>query len=246
MALYDSIGTTYRATRRPDPRIAEAIHAGIGEAGSVLNVGAGAGSYEPVRTVLAVEPSAVMIAQRPAGSAPAVRAVAEHLPLPDKSVDVAMGVLTVHHWSDIQAGFDEMRRVARERIVLFTWRPETVETFWLLSDYLPEVAAVDSSMAVTVEQLLELLPGAVETVVPVPRDCIDGFGAAYWGRPEAYLDEGVRAGMSMFARADQSSLIPGLSRLADDLASGAWDRRYGELRTLDSIDIGYRTIVASV
>lgn len=246
MALYDSIGQTYRSTRQPDPRIRAVIHSALADAKSVVNVGAGAGSYEPAQTVLAVEPSAVMIAQRPPGSAPVVQSVAEHLPLPDDAVDAAMGLLTVHHWSDLGAGLAEMRRVARERIVLFTWRPETVQTFWLLSDYLPEVAAVDSSMAITVEALMELLPGSVEIAVPVPRDCTDGFGAAYWGRPEAYLDPTVRNGMSMFARADQSTLVPGLTRLHDELENGEWDRRYGELRDLDTIDIGYRVIVAPV
>ena len=246
MALYDTIGRTYGTTRRADPRIAAAIHAELGDARTVLNVGAGAGSYEPERTVLALDPSAIMIAQRPVGSAPVVLGAAEHLPLPEKCVDATMGVLTVHHWSDLEAGLAEVRRVTRDRIVLFTWRPETVATFWLLADYLPETAALDSALAVSVEQLVDLLPGARVIPVPIPRDCTDGFGAAYWGRPEAYLDPGVQAGISMLARSDPALLAAGLGRLADDLASGAWDRRYGELRTRQSLDIGYVLIVAEL
>ena len=244
MPLYDTIGRTYASTRCADPRVAAAIHAALGDARAVLNVGAGAGSYEPDTTVLAVEPSPVMIAQRPASSAPVVRAVAEHLPLPDASVDASMGVLTVHHWTDLAAGLAELRRVTRERIVLLSWRPETIETFWLMTDYLPETARTDSSLAVSVERLVGLLPGAEVIPVPVPRDCTDGFGAAYWGRPEAYLDPAVQAGISMFARSEPTALARGLGRLAEDLASGEWDRRYGELRTRDELDIGYVLIVA--
>ena len=246
MALYDTIGQTYGSTRQPDPRISAAIAAQLADASSVLNVGAGAGSYEPPQTVLAVEPSGVMIAQRPPRSAPVVQAAAEHLPLAGKCVDAAMGVLTVHHWTDLERGLDELRRVARDRIVLFTWRPETVATFWLLADYLPVAAETDSALAVSVELLTTLLPGAEVITVPVPHDCTDGFGAAYWGRPEAYLDPVVRAGISMFARSDPLILADGLARLERDLASGEWDRRYGQLRTLDELDIGYCLIVAPV
>jgi SAM-dependent methyltransferase len=246
VALYDRIGQTYRTTRQPDPRIGALIAAQLEDAASIVNVGAGAGSYEPPQTVLAVEPSAVMIAQRPAGSAPVVQAAAEHLPLGDNSVDAAMGLLTVHHWSDLERGLAELRRVARKRIVLLTWRPETVRTFWLLADYLPAAAETDSAMAVTVEHLTALLPGAQVIPVPVPRDCSDGFGAAYWGRPEAYLDPVVRAGISMFARSDPADLVDGLARLARDLADGEWDRRYGGLRSLGTLDIGYCLVVAPV
>jgi SAM-dependent methyltransferase len=246
MALYDTIGRSYGSTRQADPRIAAAIHAALGDVESVVNVGAGGGSYEPPQTVLGVEPSAVMIAQRPAGAAPVVQAVAEHLPLPDKCVDVAMGVLTVHHWTDVEAGLAELRRVARQRVVLFTWRPETIATFWLLADYLPAVAAVDSAMAVPVDRLAALLPGATVASVPVPRHCTDGFGAAYWGRPEAYLDPVVQAGISMIARSDPATLTDGLDRLRRDLGSGEWDARYGDLRTADSLDVGYCLVTAEL
>jgi SAM-dependent methyltransferase len=190
---YDDIGRTYRLTRRPDPRIASAIFAALGDASSVVNIGAGAGSYEPEETVLAVEPSQVMIEQRPVGAAPVVQAVAEALPLRDNSVDAALAVLTVHHWRDLTAGVAEMRRVARRRLVFFTWRPERFANFWLL-DYLPEAAETDARQAVPVDRLRTLLGDSDVTVtpVPVPHDCLDGFGAAYWRRPRAYLDPEVR------------------------------------------------------
>jgi SAM-dependent methyltransferase len=166
---------------------------------SVANVGAGAGSYEPVATVVAVEPSSVMIGQRPAGSAPCVRGVAEALPLGDGTVDAALAVLTVHHWSDVGAGVAELRRVARRRIVILTWDQEILRDFRLVRDYLPAAAAVSAGHEVPIARLVELLPGARVEPVPVPHDRTDGFGAAYWRRPEAYLDHRVRAGISMLA-----------------------------------------------
>jgi len=246
MALYDTIGQTYRSTRQPDPRIAAAIHEALGDVASVLNVGAGSGSYEPPQTVLAVEPSAVMIAQRPADAAPVVQAVAEHLPLPDKSVDAAMGVLTVHHWQDVPAGLAELRRVARDRIVLLTSRPEIVAKFWLLADYVPLAAPFDPALDVPVDRLLALLPGARVITVPVPHDCIDGFGAAYWCRPEAYLDPVVRAGISIFARIDPALVASGLDRLRAELDSGRWDEKYGHLRELDTYDVGHCLVVTDL
>ncbi len=246
MALYDTIGRTYGGTRRADPRIAAAIGAALGEVSSVLNVGAGAGSYEPVRTVLAVEPSRVMLAQRPAGSAPAVQAVAERLPLPDGCVDAAMALLTVHHWSDLAAGLAEMRRVARRRLVLFTWDGDLISRYWLLAEYLPEAAAVDAAQAVPVDRLTQLLGRARVLSVPIPHDCTDGFGAAHWRRPEAYLDPAVRAGISMLARTGEDALRPGLDRLAGDLRSGRWAARHADLLTRTELDVGYRLIVADL
>lgn len=240
MVLYDTIGRTYRATRRPDPRVAAAIFAALGDARSVVNVGAGTGSYEPAEKVLAVEPSQVMIDQRLADSAPAVRAVAEALPLADRSVDAALAVLTVHHWADAAAGAAEMRRVARRRVVFFTTRPEIVYTFWLLAEYLPTVAAADAEQSVSLATLAG--PGARITPVPVPHDCTDGFGAAYWRRPEAYLDPQVRAGISVLARASEDDLRPGLDRLADDLRTGRWHAEHADLLARDSLDVGYCTV----
>jgi SAM-dependent methyltransferase len=242
MALYDSIGQTYRATRRADPRIASAIRSALGDVSSVVNVGAGAGSYEPSQTIAAVEPSRVMIAQRPEGSAPAVQAVAERIPLRDRCADAVLAVLTVHHWQDVAAGLAEMRRIGRLRLVFFTWWPSALPSFWLLSEYLPEAGRVDSAMTEPLRVLARLLPGAEVRPVPVPHDCTDGFAAAYWRRPEAYLDPAVRAGISIFARAGEEALRPGLSRLADDLRTGRWYDEHADLVQLDSLDVGYRVI----
>ena len=244
MVVYDVIGESYVQTRRADPRIASAIRLALGDVASVAKVGAGSGSYEPPCTVVAVEPSRVMIDQRRAGSAPAVRAVAEALPLRDKSVDAALAVLTVHHWSDVAAGIAQMQRVARRRLVFFTWRPEMVAQFWLLRDYLPAAAAADARVAVPVQTLAAALPGCEPRMapVPIPHDCIDGFGAAYWRRPRAYLDPVVRAGISMLATTDPAMLAPGLARLEQDLASGSWHHEHAELLERDTLDVGYCTV----
>ncbi|SHM46573.1 class I SAM-dependent methyltransferase [Streptomyces yunnanensis] len=247
MATYDSLGTTYARTRRPDPRIAAQIHAALGTATDVINVGAGTGSYEPPRTTLAVEPSEVMIAQRPPGSAPAVRAVAEHLPLVDNAADAAMALLTTHHWSNLAAGIAELRRVARRRIVVLTWDQHILrDRFWLVRDYLPQAAAFDDTRATPTDQLADLLGGARQEPVRIPHDCLDGFGAAYWRRPDAYLDPQVRAGISMLAQTGEDTLAPGLTRLADDLTTGRWHTRYAQLLTLDTIDVGYRLLVSDL
>lgn len=252
VTLYDAIGRTYTATRQPDPRVAARIHAALGDARSVVNVGAGTGSYEPACTVVAIEPSDVMIAQRPAGSAPAVRAVAEAIPLRDGAVDAAMAVLTVHHWTDVDAGIAELRRVARHRVAIFTWTPYDAAAFWLTRDYLPEAAMMDDFVAIPLDRLAGMLSGRgalqpqgvrVE-VVPVPHDCQDGFGAAFWRRPEAYLDPAVRAGMSFTAKLGEETMRPGLARLAADLESGAWRERNADLLDRDELDLGYRLVVA--
>ncbi|GHB50917.1 methyltransferase type 11 [Streptomyces viridiviolaceus] len=245
MVAYDSLGATYARTRRPDPRIAVQIHAALGDATDVINVGAGTGSYEPPQTALAIEPSRVMIDQRPPGSAPAVRAVAEQLPLRDNAADAAMALLTVHHWADLATGIGELRRVARRRIVVLTWDQRVFrERFWLVRDYLPEAAAFDDTRATPTDQLADLLGGARQEPVRVPHDCVDGFGAAYWRRPSAYLDPQVRAGISMLAQLGDDAVEHGLARLAEDLATGRWHTRHAELLTLDTIDVGYRLFVA--
>ncbi|WP_040339712.1 methyltransferase domain-containing protein [Candidatus Blastococcus massiliensis] len=242
MALYDEIGHTYRRTRQPDPRIAAAIVHALGDVDSVVNIGAGSGSYEPPQTVVAVEPSRVMLGQRPPGSAPAAEAVAEALPLADDAVDAALAVLTVHHWSDVAAGIAEMRRVARRRAVFFTWWPERVADFWLLRDYLPAAAETDARLAVGLEELTRLLGDAELRPVPVPHDCIDGFAAAFWRRPEAYLDPEVRAGMSVFAKTDPTAVTDGLRRLEEDIRSGVWHRTHPDLLQQDALDVGYCTV----
>jgi hypothetical protein len=249
MATYDTLGATYARTRRPDPRIAARIHAALGDdITGVLNVGAGTGPYEPPETVLAVEPSRVMLDQRPPGAAPGVQAVAERLPLRDGAVDAVMALLTVHHWSDLAAGIGELRRVARRRVAVLTWDQDVFrDRFWLVREYLPEAAAYDDARAVPAVpagRLAALLGGARQETVPVPHDCTDGFAAAYWRRPHAYLDPRVRAGASLFARTGEDVIAPGLARLADDLASGRWHTRHAGLLALDTVDVGYRLLVA--
>ncbi|WP_329350553.1 class I SAM-dependent methyltransferase [Streptomyces sp. NBC_01261] len=249
MAVYDTLGTTYARTRRPDPRIAARIHAALGDAEDVINVGAGPGSYEPAspRTLLAVEPSRTMLAQRPPGSAPAVCAVAEHLPLRDDAADAVMALLTVHHWTDLAAGLSELRRVARRRVVVLTWDQRVFrERFWLVRDYLPQAAAYDDTRAVPTERLAALLGGARLETVPVPHDCTDGFGAAYWRRPHAYLDPEVPTNISMLAQTGDNTLAPGLTALADDLTTGRRHTRYTDLLTRDTLDAGYRLLVADL
>lgn len=246
MIIYDEIGGTYATTRRPDPRIAALINSALGDALSVINVGAGTGSYEPSRTVLAVEPSSTMISQRPASAAPVVQACAEALPVADDAADAAMALLTVHHWTDLEAGVAELRRIARGRVVLLTWDQRVFRNFWLVSEYLPEAAAFDDTRAVPVDRLAELLGATWIEPVPVPHDCTDGFGAAYWRRPEAYLDPVVRAGTSMLAQTGDAMLQPGLDRLTADLESGRWHNRHEDLLQRDAFDAGYRLLIAEL
>ena len=238
-ALYDRIGINYQALRQPDPRIQRLIDEALGEARSVINVGAGTGSYEPAgRSVVAVEPSAAMIAKRPANAAPAVQASAESLPFADASFDAAMAVLTVHHWPDKAAGIRELRRVSRGPIVILTFDP--AERPWL-TDYLPKLAELDEAQMPVMADYARWL--AVDRIlpVPVPHDCCDGFLYAYWRRPAAYLEPRIRSGSSSFWALD--GLDAGLQRLGEDLASGAWERRYDDLLARDEYDAGYRLVV---
>jgi SAM-dependent methyltransferase len=246
VTLYDRIGLGYRTTRRPDPRIAAHVASALSGVASVVNVGAGAGSYEPAETVIAVEPSSIMIGQRPAGAARSVRGVAEALPLRDGAVDAALALLTVHHWTDVEAGIAELRRVARRRIVILTWDQAVFREFWLVREYLPAAGAVSAGHEVPIPHLIELLPAARVEPVLVPHDCTDGFGAAYWRRPEAYLDPEVRAGISMLAQADPHELGDGLAALAADLESGRWQERHRALSALDRLDAGYRLIISEL
>ena len=225
----DRIGAGYSARRRADPRIARAIDAALGRAGTVVNVGAGPGSYEPLdRRVVAVEPSFTMIGQRPPGAAPCAQGRAEHLPFRDGAFDAALAILTIHHWTDRTAGLAELARVSRRRVVIFTWDPAAGDGFWLTSHYLPEILAYDRPRFPGMAELTRVLPGQVSvTPVPVPHDCRDGFLGAFWRRPEAYLDPAVRSGMSTFFLLPASRLRTGLARLAEDLASGRWAERFG-------------------
>jgi SAM-dependent methyltransferase len=243
MALYDRIGHGYAHTREADPRIARAIEEELGDARSVVNVGAGAGSYEPAHLeVTAVEPSRAMLDQRPPGAAPAVQAPAEELPFADDSFDAALASMTVHHWDDLERGLDEMRRVARRRIVIFTWDPEVAAESWLTAEYLPELRELDLFRFESPGALAARIGAAAVRTVPVPVDCRDGFIEAFWGRPEAYLDPKVRAGMSGMRAMDQGVVDGAMSRLAADLESGDWDRRHGHLRHEAELDLGYRVV----
>lgn len=239
--LYDSIGHGYRNLRRPDPRIAAPIRHALGDAASVVNVGAGAGSYEPTdRRVIAVEPSLTMIRQRPRGAAPVVQASGTDLPFRDEAFDASLAILTIHHWPDRAKGLRELGRAARRRVVLLTWDP-SYGGFWL-TDYFPEMLEIDRKILPSVEELGRALGRISVTNVPVPHDCSDGFLGAYWRRPEAYLDPRVRSAISTFSKL--SDLETGLVRLGDDLQSGEWRRRYGNLLRRSSLDLGYRLVVS--
>jgi SAM-dependent methyltransferase len=243
--LYDTIGATYTVTRRTEPRIAARVWAALADAQTVLNVGAGTGSYEPPgRDVTAVEPSALMRAQRPADAAPCVAAVAESLPFEDQSFDAAMAFSTVHHWQDPIAGLREMRRVAR-RVVVFTfdgtdtgWR----RRFWLTRDYLPEVTALLVGRPSLSEQAHAI--GAHVEPVLIPWDCADGFFEAYWRRPEAYLDDQVRRGVSVWTKVGPDAERRAVHTLRDDLASGRWAERNRDLVDLEAAELGLRLLVA--
>jgi SAM-dependent methyltransferase len=244
--VYDRIGSRYRATRRPDPRIAAAIHGALADARSVVNVGAGTGAYEPTdREVLAVEPSATMIAQRRRTAAPVIQARAEDLPLADDSFDAALAVNTVHHWTDLRTGLRELRRVARERVVIFLRDPRRGLPFWLVEDYLPTLDP-GARMATIVETMEHELRPLAAVSVRLPSDCTDGVFTAYWARPEMYLDGATRRNISNFALAAEEDIAHGLARLRADLASGAWDRRYGHLRSLAELDLGHRVLIAEL
>lgn len=236
---YDTIGRGYSLTRGEDPRIAARIDAALGSARTVINVGAGTGSYEPRdRAVTAIEPSATMIARRPPGAARAIRASADDLPFEDDAFDAAMAVLTVHHWPDRQAGLREMRRVATGPLVIVTFDPDARP--WL-TDYLPELAELDRRQMPAMTDYAQWLgPVRIEPLL-VPHDCVDGFLHAHWRRPDAYLDARVRAGSSSFHAIDAQE---GLRQLEADLADGIWQRRYGDLLSQDSYDAGYRLVVA--
>jgi SAM-dependent methyltransferase len=217
---------------------------GLGDAETVVNVGAGAGAYEPAdRAVVAVEPSWRMIQQRGAGVPRVVQASAEALPFPDRTFDAALAVLTLHHWTDWRRGLDEMRRVAN-RLVVFTSDPSEAGHFWLTDSYFPEILELDRRRYPSVTEVAGHVGNCNVEHVAIPHDCIDGFLAAFWRRPEAYLDPQVRAGMSGFALLDHAAVARGIARLEADLESGAWEQRFGHIRSLDALDVCYRLVVA--
>jgi SAM-dependent methyltransferase len=240
--LYDRIGATYSGYRRPDRRIAEAILESLGRSDSVVNVGAGSGSYEPVdRKVVAVEPSRTMIRQRSPASAPAVQAVASALPFRDGAFSAGLALLTIQHWRERSRGLDELARSARDRIVVLTWDP-AADGFWLTNEYFPELLELDREIFPSLSELSRCFGRIEVRPVPIPQDCRDGFLGAYWRRPAAYLDAGIRSAISSFSRIP--SLEDGLRLLANDLQSGEWQRRHGVILSLQELDLGYRLVTA--
>ena len=241
---YESKGHGYAVRRRPDPRIAALIHAALGDARTVLNVGAGAGSYEPAdRHVTAVEPAAAMRAQRPAAAVPAIDATAESLPFDDNAFDAAMATVTVHQWADTAKGLAEMRRVTRGPVVVLTFDGDALDLLWL-AGYVPELIAAErrryppiSTIAAAIGRTAQVLP------VPIPIDCTDGFTEAYYARPEMFLNPEVRAAQSAWGFVDDTAITRGIDRLRADLASGAWDDAYGSLRTRPEFTGSLRLIV---
>jgi Methyltransferase domain len=217
------------------------------DAASVVNVGAGTGSYEPRdRMVKAVEPSEVMIRQRPTGAPPVIQASADALPFADAAFDAALAILTVHHWTQRDLGLAEMRRVAARRVVVLTWDQEVWESFWLIREYLPSIRELDRPRAVGLPELIAALGDVRIASVPVPHDCVDGFHGAFWRRPEAYLDPEIRSGISTYALMPAAERDDRLRRLAEDLENGAWMQRHRDLFDIDEIDLGYRLVVSEV
>jgi SAM-dependent methyltransferase len=242
--VYDTIGRNYTAHRRADPRWEAVVTTQLGDARRIVNVGAGTGSYEPVgRDLVAVEPSTVMLDQRAAGSAPALRASAAALPLRSGWAEVVMAILTVHHWDDWAGGLDELCRVAPRRIV-FGIDFEMHASFWLLAEYLPEVRHHTLRCAPSANVIAEAIGATTSIVLPVFRDLHDGVMGAHWCRPESFLDPTVRANASGIALSDPATTAVGIARLEADLASGAWHRSHADLSTCESIDLGYRLLVA--
>jgi SAM-dependent methyltransferase len=241
---YERHGRTYARHRRPDPRIAACIHAALGDARTVLNVGAGSGSYEPSdRWVLAVEPSATMRAQRPAGAAPALAAQAENLPFDDDAFDAAIACVTIHHWDSAQAGLAELRRVARGPVVVFTFELPCLPAWQL--DYLRECVAVERPRFPAIADVAQALGGHTRVErIPTPGDCHDGFFEAFWRRPEALLDSDVRSAQSVWALLEPGVEQRIVERLAHALQSGAWDTQHGHLRRQDSLDGALRLVVS--
>lgn len=237
---YDTIGINYAELRKPDHRIAAAIEKALGAARTILNVGAGTGSYEPAsREVTAVEPSIEMIQKRKHLAAKVVQTTADDLPFDDDAFDAAMAILTIHHWPDKEAGLREVRRVTRGRVVLLTFDPS--ERPWL-TDYFPQLAALDDAQMPPMSDYSRWLGTVRAEPLLVPHDCSDGFLYSYWRRPEAYLDPRIRSGSSSFWSID--GVAAGLQKLSDEIRTGEWDRRYGYLRNLDAYDAGYRLVIA--
>ncbi|MCB9077177.1 MAG: class I SAM-dependent methyltransferase [Anaerolineaceae bacterium] len=242
--IYDDIGINYSVTRCTDPKIAQQLYAELQGATRIVNIGAGTGSYEPENIdLVAVEPSSKMIAQRTMGSHPVEQAFAEKLPFDNRSFSHAMTVLSMHHWENRPLAFSEINRVATEKFVTITWDPHS-EPFWLTRDYFPEIHEMDRQIFPDLDELNEYFDEVTMRPLPIPSDCQDGFFAAFWKRPAAYLSHQVRQSMSPFAKI--KDLSAGLQKLEDDLASGVWAKNNHAILDLSSLDVGYRLISAKV
>lgn len=241
---YEKHGAGYAVQRRADPRIAAQIHAALGSARTVLNVGAGSGNYEPLdRHVVAVEPSAMMRVQRPRHLAPAIDARAEQLPFDDRAFDAAMAMITIHQWSDVARGLRELRRVTRGPVVIMAFDGEALHRFWL-NDYAPEVIEAERRRCPLFSTVGALLGGTIAVQpVSIHIDCTDGFTEAFYARPERFLDPAVRRAQSSWGFVDPSAQERAVEKLRADLESGAWDRRFGDLRTLPVFEGSLRLIV---
>jgi SAM-dependent methyltransferase len=240
---YGIVGRHYSTFRQPDPRIARAIHAELDGIDSIVNIGAGTGSYEPLdKLVAAVEPSDTMIAQRiDRDNTKIYRAFAENLPFESSSFDAALAILTIHHWNNWQKGLQEALRVAKFKVVLFTW-VGMPKGFWLF-DYFPEIEHIDKALFPSVEQLSTVLGNVDVKTVPIPAGCKDGFMCAYWARPENYLNSRARSTISTFSRI--GDVEEGVKKLEKDIESGEWQNKYGYLQDLPELDFGYRLIVSN-
>jgi SAM-dependent methyltransferase len=238
---YDQLAKQYNHYRKPDPRITERIHFHLQGAQRILNVGAGTGSYEPENGIIvAIEPSYEMISKRINSKTILVQGIAEELPFTDNVFDCSMGILTIHHWSDITLGLQEMRRVTKDKIVLFSWIGYYDNNFWL-KDYIPEIAGTDEKLFPTLEELDHILGGISVETIEIPYNCTDGFMCAYWRRPEMYLDPNARKAISTFSRTPE--IQEGLNKLQEDIESGEWRKKYSHLLEKESLDLGYRLIV---
>jgi hypothetical protein len=245
---HEQLACEHPALHPADPRIARQIHEALGDARSVANVGAGAAEYEPVdRWVLAIEPTEHRITRRTRGLTTPIRGHAESLPIPSSSVDAAMACLTLHQWADWRVGVQELRRVARQRVVIFTYDPIYADRFWLLRDYLPELGHLHSRRFPPIEQQCVATGDDVHVeTVAIPHDCDNGLLAAHWRRPRAYLDKQMRAGIPTFQLPGAARLLDGLEKLAKDLETGRWRQRNRELLSLEQLDLGYRLLVTEL
>jgi SAM-dependent methyltransferase len=247
-SAYDRPGAGYTPTQRPDPRIAMKIYEALGDANSIANVGAGAGAYEPYdREILPIEPSERMIAQRGPALPAAIRGYAEDLPLATDSVDAALACLTLHYWADWRIGLRELRRVARKRVVIFTYDHSYAKRFWLMRDYLPKLARLDEARFPAIaEQVVAIGDDVRVESVPIPYDCKDGLLGTYWRRPEAYLDEHVRSRIATFRLPGAERLLDNLQDLAGDLQTGRWEEINRDLLEREELDLGYRLLIAEL